>query len=87
MVGSARLDDTVDSDQLITLFDITEHKAFAQELQRHRDHLEDMVQQQTTKLMASETLWRFAIEGSGDGVWTGISPVIHSSCLTAGKKC
>jgi len=60
--------------------DITARKENEAELERYRVNLEGLVLQQTNKLLESQQLWRFAVEGSGDGVWdydfaTGINAV------------
>jgi len=49
--------------------DITARKENEAELARYRENLEGLVLQQTNKLLESQQLWRFAVEGSGDGVW------------------
>jgi PAS domain S-box-containing protein len=49
--------------------DITARKENEAELERYRENLEERVLQQTNKLQESQQLWRFAVEGSGDGVW------------------
>ncbi len=60
--------------------DITQRKENEAELERYRENLESLVLQQTNKLLESQQLWRFAVEGSGDGVWdydfaTGVNTV------------
>ncbi|MFA6063403.1 MAG: response regulator [Gallionella sp.] len=60
--------------------DITARKENEAELERYRENLEGLVLQQTNKLLESQQLWRFAVEGSGDGVWdydfaTGLNTV------------
>lgn len=60
--------------------DITARKENEAELARYRENLEGLVLQQTNKLQESQQLWRFAVEGSGDGVWdydfaTGLNTV------------
>ena len=49
--------------------DITARKRNELELAHYREHLEELVAEQTAKLVESQQLWRFAVEGSGDGVW------------------
>ena len=49
--------------------DITARKENDAELERYRENLEGLVLQQTNKLLESQQLWRFAVEGSRDGVW------------------
>lgn len=52
-----------------TLQDISERKATEIELDRHRDHLEELVTQKTKALEASETNARRILESSADGLF------------------
>jgi PAS domain S-box-containing protein len=53
-----------------TLQDITQAKAYAQELELHRNHLEDRVAQRTAQLKAAEARYRSVVEIAPDGFWT-----------------
>jgi PAS domain S-box-containing protein len=53
-----------------TLQDITQAKAYAQELELHRNHLEDMVARRTAQLKAAEARYRSVVEITPDGFWT-----------------
>jgi PAS domain S-box-containing protein len=53
-----------------TLQDITQARTYAQELELHRNHLEDMVARRTAQLKAAEARYRSVVEITPDGFWT-----------------
>jgi PAS domain S-box-containing protein len=50
MISAARLTDSVAGTQLFILYDITERDRVEKELQKHRDHLEELVRSRTADL-------------------------------------
>lgn len=52
------------------IIDITERKRMEDELQRHSDHLEELVSERTKKLAESERKYRSLVENMPDFVWT-----------------
>jgi len=48
--------------------DVTERKRLTSELERHRHHLEELVEQRTAQLSAAEARLRLVIESSADGI-------------------
>jgi PAS domain S-box-containing protein len=48
--------------------DVTERKQLMAELERHRHHLEELVEQRTAQLAAAESRLRLVIESSADGI-------------------
>ncbi|MDH3393031.1 MAG: PAS domain S-box protein, partial [Desulfobulbaceae bacterium] len=69
LVSPVRQADGRISHYLILSEDITERKALASELEQHRLHLEELVQQKTTKLRASEESLKQAQEIAHLGNW------------------
>ncbi|MDD5296436.1 MAG: PAS domain S-box protein [Rhodocyclaceae bacterium] len=53
-----------------TLQDITQTRTYAQELELHRNHLEEMVTQRTAELKGAEARYRSVVEIAPDGFWT-----------------
>jgi PAS domain S-box-containing protein len=48
--------------------DVTERKSLTAELERHRHHLEELVEQRTAERAAAESRLRMVIESSADGI-------------------
>ncbi|MFA6921463.1 MAG: PAS domain S-box protein, partial [Gallionella sp.] len=60
--------------------DITERKAVELELQRYREHLEELVQQQTAKLQQSGAHLRTIFEALDDLVWLKDTSSVYLAC-------
>lgn len=51
-----------------TLRDITKHKLMEEELRKHHDHLQELVEERTNKLKESEAKYRNLVERANDGI-------------------
>ena len=65
--------DPESDESLWGFIDITDHKRVEAELERHRIHLEELVQQRTAALLKTESEASFILQSSADGLY-GIDP-------------